>query len=220
MKLTRFAQSCLLIETKGKKILVDPGDIFFDESLLPEYWNNIDVLLVTHKHSDHCYVPAIQEIMKNPQTKFYSTAEVAEKRPELHPDIIKVWDIFQFDEITIKVVPAVHGFLPHLKWWNEIFESVGYTIDDGEKKLYIVWDSLCFSTEETCDILFVPVCNHWLVMWPFDAARFAQQVQAKLVIPCHYENLVYPIALSVVEEEFKKQNISYRILERKGSIEI
>ena len=90
MKLTRFAQSCLLIETKDKKILVDPGDIFFEESLLSEYWNTIDLLFVTHKHSDHCYVPAILEIMNNSQTKFYSTTEVAEKRPELHPDIIKV----------------------------------------------------------------------------------------------------------------------------------
>jgi L-ascorbate metabolism protein UlaG (beta-lactamase superfamily) len=90
MKLTRFAQSCLLIETKGKRILVDPGNIFFEESLLAEYWNNIDFLFVTHKHSDHCHVPAILEIMKNPQTKFYSTSEVAEKHTDLSPDIIKV----------------------------------------------------------------------------------------------------------------------------------
>jgi len=220
MKLTRFAQSCLLIETKGKRILVDPGNLFFEESLLTDYWNNINLIFVTHKHSDHCYAPAILDIMKNPQTKFYSTSEVAEKYIDIHSEIIKVWDILQFDEITIKVVPAVHGFLPQLKWGGEVLEWVGYIIDDGEKKIYIVGDSICFPTEEVCDILFVPVCNHGLVMWAFEAAKFAQQVQAKLVIPCHYDNEKFHIDIKTVEDEFKKQNISYRILELKKSIDV
>lgn len=90
MKIIRFAQSCLLVETKGKRILIDPGEILFEKSLLSEYWNNIDVLLVTHKHSDHCYVPAILDIVSNPKTKFYTTSEVAHAHKELHPDIVFV----------------------------------------------------------------------------------------------------------------------------------
>ena len=31
MKITKFPQSCLLIETKGKKILVDPGNLKYKE---------------------------------------------------------------------------------------------------------------------------------------------------------------------------------------------
>ncbi|MEI6673462.1 MAG: hypothetical protein WCL02_09605 [bacterium] len=79
---------------------------------------------------------------------------------------------------------------------------------------------MCFSTEDTCDILCVPVCNHGLVMGPFEAARFAQQVKASFVIPNHYDNPKYPIELSVVEQEFQKEHISYKILAYKESIEI
>ena len=220
MKITRFAQSCLLIETNGKKILVDPGNIFFEESLLTDYWHDIDILLVTHKHSDHCHVPAILDILKYGKTVFYTTAEVANAYADLHPTIVVVWDTLKIENITIRVIKSFHGFLPHLKWGNEILEWVGYMIDDGNKKLYTTGDSLCFSIDEICDILCVPVCNHGLVMWPFEAARFAQQVQAKLVIPYHYDNKTYPVELSVVEAEFKKQNIPYCILGYTESIEI
>ena len=34
MKITKYNQSCLLIETNNKRILVDPGTIGYDESLL------------------------------------------------------------------------------------------------------------------------------------------------------------------------------------------
>ncbi|MEI6673461.1 MAG: MBL fold metallo-hydrolase [bacterium] len=88
MKITRFIQSCLLIETKGKKILIDPGNILFEESLLTEYRNDIDILLVTHKHSDHCHVPAILAIVDNPKTKFYTTSEVAHAYKEIVPNIV------------------------------------------------------------------------------------------------------------------------------------
>lgn len=57
-------------------------------------------------------------------------------------------------------------------------------------------------------------------MGPFEAAKFAQQVKASLVIPIHYDNDKYPIDLKVVEEEFKKQNVVYTILGYKESIEV
>lgn len=41
MKITKFPQSCLLIETKGKKILVDPGNLKYKEEYL-DIWNNVE----------------------------------------------------------------------------------------------------------------------------------------------------------------------------------
>lgn len=220
MKITRFAQSCFLIETKGKRILIDPGNIKYDDSLLEEYRHDVDILLVTHKHSDHCNVPAILSIVDNPKTKFYTTREVAEARKELHPQIVSVWDVLKLDDIIIRVMKSFHGFLPHLKWGNEILESVWYIIDDGEKTFYHVGDSLCFSSEDVCDVLGVPVCNHGLVMWPFDAARFAQQVKATLVLPMHYDNPDYPADMEEVEKQFQNHTLNYKILACTESIEV
>ncbi|MBU0460828.1 MAG: MBL fold metallo-hydrolase, partial [Nanoarchaeota archaeon] len=56
MKITRFAQSSILIETEGKRILLDPGNLQYKESYLNNEWNNIDILLITHKHGDHCHL--------------------------------------------------------------------------------------------------------------------------------------------------------------------
>ena len=33
MKITKFNQSCLLVETNNKKFLIDPGNIGYNESL-------------------------------------------------------------------------------------------------------------------------------------------------------------------------------------------
>lgn len=41
MKITKFPQSCLLIETKEKKILVDPGNLKYKEEYL-DIWNNVE----------------------------------------------------------------------------------------------------------------------------------------------------------------------------------
>lgn len=63
MKITKFPQSCLLIETKGKKILIDPGTLKYKEEYF-EIWNKVDTILITHKHSDHCNI----EILENDET--------------------------------------------------------------------------------------------------------------------------------------------------------
>ena len=120
MKITRFAQSCILIETTGKRILIDPGYLQYKESYPGNEWNNIDILLVTHKHGDHCHIDAINKITKNPKTKFYTTKEVAEAYPELSPNLVKVDDILTFDNLKIEVVKAVHGYIPLLKGGKEI----------------------------------------------------------------------------------------------------
>lgn len=49
MKITKYPQSCLLVETKGKKILIDPGTLKYKEEYF-DVWNNVDIILITHKH--------------------------------------------------------------------------------------------------------------------------------------------------------------------------
>ena len=123
MKLTKYAQSCMLIETKGKRILVDPGVYEYTDVLLKEGWNNIDFILVTHWHQDHCHEPAVQEIMKEGKTKFYTSQEVAKKYPGLNTTVVKEGDVLKEDQLAIIVVKAVHGFAPFLKGGKEINEN-------------------------------------------------------------------------------------------------
>ena len=73
MKITKYPQSCLLVETKGKKILIDPGTLKYKEEYF-DVWNSVDIILITHKHPDHCNTEILEKI--NDNIKIYSTQEV------------------------------------------------------------------------------------------------------------------------------------------------
>lgn len=218
MKITKFAQSCILIETNNKKILVDPGYIQFDESLLKDYWNNIDILLITHKHGDHFYEPAIQEIIKNEKTELYSSAEVAGMYPNTHFKIVKAGDEINQDDIKIEVVKAVHGYLPILRGAKDIIENIGYIISIEGKRVYITSDTIGFPNDYRCDILCLPVSDHGLIMGTYDGALFAKETGASLVIPIHMDNPLYPVDLVKLAKDF--EGINYKVLGIMESLEV
>ncbi len=155
---------------------------------------------------------AIKEIVKNKKTKFYTSQEVANAYPELSPEIVKAGDILNFNDIKIEVVRAVHGWTPLLKG-REVNENIGYIVDDGESRIYQTSDTLCFENDYTCDVVFLPVNNHGLVMSPWDAALFAKETGAKLVVPIHYDNPKYPADIELVKKEFEAAGLNYRFLE-------
>lgn len=220
MKLTRFGQSCVLLETKGKRILVDPGSYHYDDSLVDNEWIGISLILITHKHGDHCNVEAINKIIARDNSELYTTQEVAKTYSELSPKIIKQGDNININSIKIEVVNAVHGYIPTLKGGKEALEGVGYIVDDGEKRAYFTGDTICFANDYKCDVIFVPICNHGLVMSPFEAGLFAKETGAELVVPYHYESPNYPGDLDKTKKEFDKQGLNYKILERGESVEV
>lgn len=219
MKITKYPQSCFLIETENKKILIDPGEINFDNSFLKD-WEGIDIVLVTHKHRDHCYPDAIKIAAKSSRTKFYTTQEVSLAYPELPSRTVKAGDVLKIDTLTIEVVKAVHGYLPFLKDGKEINENVGYIIDDGTTRIYHTSDTICFKNEHKCDVLLAPISNHGLVMGPYEAILFAQETGVRLVIPMHYDNPKFSVNIQQVKKEFSEQEINFRFMKVKESLEM
>ena len=217
MKITKFPQSCLLIETKGKKILVDPGNLKYKEEYF-DIWNNVDIILITHKHPDHCNTEILEKLNKN--IIIYSTKEVAEANKSLKISIIKENDIIELDDIKIKVVHAIHGYQPLLKGAKEVHENVGYIIEDGQNRLYTTSDTICFKNDYKTDILCIPVTGHGLTMSAFEAALYAKEVEAVLTIPIHMDNPAFPPDFDFIKEMFEKYEVEYEILENDESIEV
>lgn len=217
MKITKYPQSCLLVETKGKKILIDPGNLKYKEEYF-DVWNSVDIILITHKHIDHCNTEILEKI--NDNIKIYSTQEVQDANKTLNINIIKENDIIELDDIKVEVVHAVHGYQPLLKGGKEIYENVGYIIDDGENRLYTTSDTICFKNDYKADILCVPVTGYGLTMSAFEAALYAKEVGATLTIPIHMDNLAFPPDYKFIEEMFNKYEVEYEILENEESIEI
>lgn len=217
MKITKFPQSCLLIETKEKKILIDPGSLKYKEEYI-EAWKEVDIILITHKHPDHCNTEVLEKLNNN--IKIYSTQEVKDANKTLNINIIKENDTIKLDNVKIEVVYAIHGYQPLLKGEKEINENVGYIIDDGEKRLYATSDTICFKNDYKADILCIPVTGHGLTMSAFEAALYAKEVGATLTIPIHMDNPAFPPDFKFIEEMFNKYEVKYKILENEEDIEI
>lgn len=218
MKITKYPQSCLLLKTKGKKILIDPGVLKYKEEYF-DIWNNVDLILITHKHSDHCNVEKLSQINKT--IKIYSSNEVKTTYPELSISIVKEGDEIDINnEIKIEVVHAEHGYIPIMKRGSKVIENIGYIIDDGETRVYVTSDTICFQNDYKCDVICLPVSDYGVVMGAYEAALFAKETNAKLVIPLHADKPNYPVDFDFVKEMFDKNELEYEILENDESIEI
>jgi L-ascorbate metabolism protein UlaG (beta-lactamase superfamily) len=69
MKITKLGHSCLLVEEKGVNILLDPGVFSSDYQQL----QNVDVLLITHEHSDHFDLNGVKKLIANsPNLKIFT----------------------------------------------------------------------------------------------------------------------------------------------------
>lgn len=215
MKITKYPQSCLMVETNNKKILVDAGGLKYKEEYF-NIWKQSDIILLTHKHGDHVNY----DVLKNIDIPIYSTLEVQNAYPDLKINIIKEKDSIPLGNINIDVVKAVHGYNPNLKNGGEVFENVGYIIDDNNTRLYITSDTICFNNDYKADIVALPVTAHGLTMSSYEASLFAKDLGVKLVLPIHMDNEKYPTDLQYMKENFEKFDINYKVLEIGESLEM
>ncbi len=219
MKITKYPQSCLMVETERGKILVDPGILKYKEEYFQE-WNKADAILLTHWHRDHVNA----EVLKKMRAPIYSTLEVQNHYPELRIRIISEKDDIWLDYMSVYVKKAVHGYNPNLKGGKEVLENVGYLIDDilggNDNRLYVTSDTICFEPNFKADIVALPVTGYGLTMSSYEAALFAKELGAKLVLPIHMDNELYPTDLELMKKNFEKFDINYKVLEIEETIEI
>ena len=80
MKIRHLTHSCLLVETAGRRLLVDPGDHSADDvrGLAPETLAGIDAVVITHQHPDHVDPSLLGEILAaSPQAIVVAEPETA-----------------------------------------------------------------------------------------------------------------------------------------------
>jgi len=218
MKLTKFPQSCILLEDAKVKILIDPGVIGVTEEILAK-WKNPDYIFVTHKHSDHFDEESVKKIVSN-KTKIYSTKEVAEFYPNTTFQIVKVGDKVKAGEIAVEIVKAIHGYTPLLKGPKEVKDATGLILNLEKKRIYHTGDTICFKNEIKCDVILLPFNNHGVCMSPFESALFANETGATLTIPIHYDNAKLPGDIEKMKAELERKGINYKFLKSEESIEL
>lgn len=215
MKITKYPQSCLMVDTNNKKILIDPGSLKYQDKFLEE-WKKADIILITHKHGDHIK----NDILEDIDIPIYSTWEVQNTYPDIKINIIKEQDVLDFNDVKIEVVKAIHGYNPLLKNGCQVFENVGYIIDDKEHRLYATSDTICFNNDYKADIVALPITAHGLTMSSFEASLFSKELGADLVLPIHMDNEKYPTDINYMKKNFDTFGINYKILDIRETIEI
>lgn len=222
MKITKFHQSCILIETKGRRILIDPGNIEYQEELLEKGWNQITDLFITHRHPDHCLIEAIEKIQNKDQCKIYTSKEVLDFHLFENAKQVKSGDKIELGNgITVEVTKAVHGFLTAMKYTNkEIKENIGFIIDDGENRIYLTSDTINFNHDYHADILCMPFNGNGLTMGITDGIDFAKDIAPSLVIPVHLEHKLYNPEPEELKKALDEAGLEYEILDPGEFVEV
>lgn len=219
MKIKKFAQTCMLIDYKNVRILVDPGNVDYFEGLL-DLWTGINIILVSHKHADHCHAGVVKRIIERDNAVLYTTREVLNTYPDLKGIAIKAGDKINFsNKFSVTATKAVHGYLPNMQD-NEVRENIGFLIDDSVVKIYIAGDTISFNNDYKCDYLFMPFSNHGITAGIYDGLMFAKETGAKVVIPTNIEDKVYPTNLNELIETAEKYKINLKIMKASDVLEI
>ncbi len=177
MRITKYPQSCLLIEKDSKRLLIDPGSFVTQQhsvdDLLP-----LDAILITHEHPDHADPSLLQSLVdkvKIPVIANESTARV------LGPVVTRaIHDKEEFEVAGFKVMAAD---LPHCLMvdGSEGPQNTGYLID-----------TTFFTPGDGTDIDSIKAKNAAVPIAgpdisPHDVYHLIKQIGCTTVIPMHYD---------------------------------
>lgn len=176
-----LGHSSLMIEYNNLIIHIDPRSSEANYDLLPD----ADLILISHGHSDHYDVNALNKIKKT-GTKLICTQEV--KNKNTYTGTIYVMnngDSLKINDIPIKAVPAYNivNSTNHPKGIGN-----GYLLSIGEKRIYIAGDTENIpemSTFGKVDYAFLPM-NLPYTMTPEMAADAAKKVKPDVLYIYHF----------------------------------
>lgn len=197
MKVVWLGQAGLLLETKNKKIIIDPylsdsvekiNSLNYRRVPVDDKFFNIrpDIIVLTHDHLDHTdpetlekYLNSYDNITVLASKNAWNTAR---KFGRNHNYVMfNRHTKWTEDGITFTAVKAEH---------SDDF-AIGVIIDDGEEKYYITGDTL-YNSEifedipKDIDVLFIPVNGVGNNLNFTDAADFSKQIGAAKTVPVHF----------------------------------
>lgn len=193
MKISFHGHSVVQIQTKTHNIIMDPfitGNPLCD--LDPETVE-ADVILLTHGHGDH--VGDTMTIAKRTGAQIIALNELAvylgKKGFNAHG--MNIGGAYEFDFGRVKFTQAFHSSSYEEEDGTFIYTGMpgGILLTINDKTIYHLGDTALFSDLKMIgemhevDVAFIPIGDNF-TMGPEDALVAADWVQAKVVVPVHY----------------------------------
>lgn len=208
MIIEKFLHSCLRITHEGQRLLTDPGSFcFMDGRVRPEQLGPVDVILLTHEHSDHFDPEALRTIVASGAPTLLAHPPLAEKvrAAGLPCKDIAPGSSRTVGGFTIEAMETSHGALP-----LPLPPHCGYIINGS---LYHPGDSLVFPMGRAIDVLALPIAGPWCTV--VAAIEAAKALHPKLVLPIH-DAIIQPFFIDrlhwMVGEGLKGSGIEFRPL--------
>ncbi|OMP67457.1 metal-dependent hydrolase [Domibacillus epiphyticus] len=194
MKVSFHGHSIVKIESNGKTVLIDPFITGNELTDLKAEEQNPDFIILTHGHGDH--VGDTVEIAKRSGALVIAVNELAlylqHQGLNAHPMHIGGSREFEFGKV--KFTQAFHGSGLQQEDGTFLYMGMpaGVLIMDDGKTIYHAGDTGLFSDMKLIgelhpiDLAFLPIGDNF-TMGPDDAALAAAFLQAKTVVPIHYD---------------------------------
>lgn len=176
MKITKLGHCCLLIETKDKRILTDPGTFTIQAH---EKLEGIDCILFTHEHSDHYHLDSLKVLLgKNPNALVYANTSVGTllEESDIPHMVIHDGETMKLGEIVIRGIGTEHAIL-HASLPRSA--NTGYFIDG---KCFYPGDAF-IDPQERVDTLALPVSGPWMKI--SEAIDYALHMKPRIAFPVH-----------------------------------
>ena len=184
MKITHLGHACVLVETGGARILIDPGAFTHGFEELTE----LDAVLVTHQHLDHLDVERLPVLLEaNGGAQLLTEAEAS---AELEKVGIEAQPLHVGAEITIgeTKITGVGGIHAEIDPAIPRIGNVGVLVSgNGEPTFFHPGDAYA-AVPEGVDVLGIPLNAPWAKL--SETIRFAQAVGAGRMFPIHDALLV------------------------------
>ncbi|HEY9048138.1 MAG TPA: MBL fold metallo-hydrolase [Ohtaekwangia sp.] len=210
-KIVWLGHASFFIQLSGKRLLIDPvfgelpvGKRFSELPIDPKELFDIDYILVSHAHYDHCDQAALKLLAKyNPNVQIIAGLKLDKLIREWTDKPIHTAGWFQEydlqDDLRITFLPSRH-------WANRGLFDVntslwgGFMIQGGDKSIYYGGDSGYGSHFKEIGNLFPSIdvaligAGAYAPTWfmapnhqnPFDALKAFHDTRAKTFVPFHY----------------------------------
>ncbi len=216
--------------TKKYAATDQPHTRMTERVIAPERLDFIDTVTSSHNHTDHLDADTLRPLLRvNPNIELIvpeaNRAFVAERLqvPTTFPRGLDAGDFLQSGVFKIHAVPAAHNTLERDERGRHRF--LGYVIECGPWKIYHSGDTRRYDgmvewlRRFEIDVALLPINGDRPErkvagnLNGHEAATLAKEIDARLVIPCHYDMFEFNTASP---EEFvataEKLQQSYRVL--------
>lgn len=210
MHIKKLSHCCLVIETKKRKILLDPGSFSVEEHSKVK---KADIILITHEHADHFHIESLKELVKhtpgvsiiaNDAVGAILAKEGIEHRIMKHGDAIDLKDVHI--EAYGKDHALMHKSIPPVS-------NVGYFI---ENRFFFPGDAFT-NPNKPIDVLALPVTGPWMKL--SEAIDYALELKPKKAFPVH-DAIRIPSQHLIPEKVLSVSGIEFIRLEEKGELVI